>query len=207
MERQSRGTKRLASSRKALGNEKIILITFLILLIGTFAAWWLKKEGESVQRYVKERYMDEGQLIHTYPNNPSSQYLSESIGLYMDYLLLKDDETAFSRQVEVLKKHFLEESNTGPYIRWVIKEETGVNALIDGVRVKTLPHFYHRFFTIPLIPAYSYQTDPKNETLLVTKNISASCTHSCYCRAQEGESFNKMRVCDPTSMHLLGPDI
>ncbi|WP_413364388.1 hypothetical protein [Lysinibacillus sp. 3P01SB] len=115
--------------------KKIILLTFLIFLIGAFATWWSKKEGESVQHYVKEQYMDEEQLIHAYPNNASSQYLSESMGLYMGYLLLKDDEKEFGRQVEVLKEHFLEESNSGLYIRWVTKEETDVNALIDDVRI------------------------------------------------------------------------
>jgi Trp operon repressor len=115
--------------------KKIILITFLIFLTGAFTAWWSNKEGESVQDYVKEQYMDEEQLIHAYPNNASSQYLSESIGLYMEYLLLKGDEQEFRRQVDVLKKHFLVESKSGLYIRWVTKEETDVNALIDDVRI------------------------------------------------------------------------
>lgn len=115
--------------------KKVILLSFLIFLIGAFATCWSKKEHESVQHHVKEQYMDEEQLIHAYPNNTSSQYLSESMGLYMEYLLLKDDEKEFSKQVEVLKKHFLEEGNSGLYIRWVTKEETDVNALIDDVRI------------------------------------------------------------------------
>ena len=115
--------------------KKIILITFIIFLIGTFATCWSEKEDESAQRHTNKQYMNEEQLIHAYPNNPNSQYLSESIGLYMNYLLLKDDEKEFNKQVAGLKEHFLEKSNRGLYIRWVVKEETDVNALIDDVRI------------------------------------------------------------------------
>lgn len=89
----------------------------------------------SVQKQVDQNYTDADGRIHAYPEDPNSEYLSESIGLYLQYLLLVEDEENFSAQYEILKTQFLVQDNDLHFIRWRLKENATVNALIDDIRI------------------------------------------------------------------------
>lgn len=90
---------------------------------------------KTVQETVDEKYTNAKGNIHAYPLDESSEYLSESIGLYMQYLVLVKDEKSFESQFNQLKQDFLVEQEDKVFLRWVLKPETSVNALIDDVRI------------------------------------------------------------------------
>lgn len=92
---------------------------------------------ESAQEQVEKNYTNADGLIHAYPTEQDSEYLSETIGLYMEYLTLVEDEENFSEQVEVLKSHFLAQENDHYFIRWRLNENAATNALIDDIRIIT----------------------------------------------------------------------
>lgn len=89
----------------------------------------------SVQNKVEDEYTNKDGLIHAYPNNIESQYLAESIGLYLEYLLLVEDDEEFSRQVTLLREYFITSHKGNSFIAWEVTEDTEVNALIDDIRI------------------------------------------------------------------------
>ncbi|RLQ91024.1 hypothetical protein [Planomicrobium sp. Y74] len=92
---------------------------------------------EFVQEQVEKNYTNADGLIHAYPTEQDSEYLSETIGLYMEYLVLVEDEENFSKQVELLKSHFLAQEKDYYFIRWRLNENAATNALIDDIRIIT----------------------------------------------------------------------
>ncbi|MGM0897893.1 MAG: hypothetical protein ACQEV0_08335 [Bacillota bacterium] len=92
-------------------------------------------QGTAIQETVDSHYVNDDGVIHAYPDDRTSEYLSESIGLYMQYLLQIDDEENFGKQVTILKDHFLVEENGQLFVPWRLYEEANVNALIDDVRI------------------------------------------------------------------------
>lgn len=92
-------------------------------------------EMDSVQEQVEKKYTDSDGLIHAYPETRNSEYLSESIGLYMEYLVLVEDKQNFSEQYEILKKYFLIQESGFHFIPWRLKENAATNALIDDLRI------------------------------------------------------------------------
>lgn len=108
-----------------------VLIAILALL---FMFFCIRKEtGDTVQSYVKENYMNGDRVISTFQKGENQQYLSESLGLYMNYLLLAKDKKGFREQVDVLEEIFVIEK--GSFVRWSLDEQAGANALIDDVRI------------------------------------------------------------------------
>lgn len=92
-------------------------------------------QGTTVQETVDSHYMNDEGVIHAYPDDRKSEYLSESLGLYMEYLLQVEDEGEFAEQAAVLKNRFLVETGGQIFIPWRLYEEANVNALIDDVRI------------------------------------------------------------------------
>ncbi|KYG59302.1 hypothetical protein [Planococcus maritimus] len=82
-----------------------------------------------------ENYFDEKRFIHAYPSAPDSQYLSESIGLYMEYLVMMEDAEQFELQYNNLLDEFVVEKEEDFFIKWLIYEDASVNALIDDIRI------------------------------------------------------------------------
>lgn len=89
----------------------------------------------SVQETVNETYMNDQKLIHAYPNEKTSDYLSESIGLYMEYLVLIGDKKSFQEQYEILTQQFIDRQAENTFIHWRLDEESRTNALIDDLRI------------------------------------------------------------------------
>ncbi|MBT2581572.1 hypothetical protein J7E21_02000 [Planococcus sp. ISL-109] len=94
-----------------------------------------KGQETTVQQLVDSHYVNDEGVIHAYPNDETSEYLSESIGLYMQYLLQVNDEQGFGKQVEILTDHFLIEQDGQYFVPWRLYEKANVNALIDDVRI------------------------------------------------------------------------
>ncbi|WP_434399710.1 hypothetical protein M1Q06_11895 [Planococcus sp. 11815] len=92
-------------------------------------------QGTTVQETIDSHYVNDEGVIHAYPDNRDSEYLSESLGLYLDYLLQVEDEESFAEQAAILKDRFLIEAGNQVFIPWRLYEEANVNALIDDVRI------------------------------------------------------------------------
>lgn len=92
-------------------------------------------DQQAIPEDFAENYFDENQFIHAYPSAPDSQYLSESIGLYMEYLVMMEDEEKFAQQYENLMNEFVVEEGDNFFINWLIFEGATVNALIDDIRI------------------------------------------------------------------------
>lgn len=84
---------------------------------------------------VSTEYMDENERIKSYGKDQDIQYLSESIGQYMAYLLLLEDHDEFKRQVEVLAENFLVTKEKQLFIKWQLTEGTETNASVDDLRI------------------------------------------------------------------------
>lgn len=106
-----------------------ILLTSLIL-VGACGV-----KDKNIQEKVENLYTNDRGLIHAYPLDQKSEYLSESIGLYMEYLLHIADEKNFHQQYEKLINEFISEQNNLLYIHWKLTEEGSTNALIDDKRI------------------------------------------------------------------------
>lgn len=109
--------------------KKIICLFFLLLMMSGCG------DMDSVQEQVEKEYMHSDRLIHAYPGKPDSEVLSESLGLYMEYLLLAGDKQTFQEQVSILEKEFLINENRLSFIQWRLNEKATTNALIDDIRI------------------------------------------------------------------------
>lgn len=110
---------------------KFVMLFLVGLMIGGCG------KMESVQEQVEKNYTNADGLIHAYPTEQDSEYLSETLGLYMEYLMLVKDKENFSKQFELLKNHFLAQENGHSFIRWRLNENASTNALIDDIRIIT----------------------------------------------------------------------
>lgn len=112
--------------------KRLIVIVLLILIIG---GWVMSKQGgsPSVAETVEAYYRGENGLIRNYPEG-EAEYLSESIGLYLDYLVLTKNEQAFQQEFERLDQ-YRQTVNQGELLKWKAADGVQVNALIDDVRI------------------------------------------------------------------------
>ncbi|MFC4712809.1 hypothetical protein [Planococcus dechangensis] len=94
-----------------------------------------KGQETTVQQIVSSHYVNDKGVIHAYPDDEKSEYLSESIGLYMQYLLQINDEQEFRKQVEILQNQFLVKVDDRYFVPWRVYENAKVNALIDDIRI------------------------------------------------------------------------
>lgn len=117
-------------AKKKLYIASIVLLTIIIALICT-----KQNTHQKVQEYVATVYSENNSLIHAYPYKTDSQFLSESVGLYMNYLLLINDSLGFEQQVKNLNEHFIVKIKDDVFIRWTLDEKTSANSLIDDVRI------------------------------------------------------------------------
>lgn len=123
----------------------VILISGGIFFIGSLFQE-KKVTNMSMKEIIEKNYMNNEGYIHAYPNQIDSQYLSESIGLYMEYLVQANDAEAFQQEVQKLEKEFLIETDKHTFIQWAIFETAHVNALIDDVRIiAALQHASEKF--------------------------------------------------------------
>ncbi len=88
----------------------------------------------STEQFVIEDLLNDKGLLRTDLTNQKDIFLSESVGLWLAYLLEKDDPVRFNEQINVMKSYFL----ANDFIVWRIEGGTrkaSVNALIDDLRI------------------------------------------------------------------------
>ena len=106
----------------------------LLMIVLAGGVWYfVQKQEDDIVQQVEEDYMQNG-IIRAYDRS-NAQRLSESLGQYMQYVLLLDDEVRFKEQVKILKDHFLVERGSEVYIKWELGEKTATNAWIDDIRI------------------------------------------------------------------------
>lgn len=92
------------------------------------------KEEIPTEQFIRENLMTEDGRLHTNMTNRKEEYLSESLGLWMDYLLLKNDHAQFEQQVTILTEQFLTKDHL---VIWEINKgkSAPANAFIDDLRI------------------------------------------------------------------------
>lgn len=115
-----------------------ILLIVLLALLALFpaSAGQMKVPGTMALSHIQKHYMNpETGQIHAYPDDPDSLYLSESIGLYMLYLLRTNQEQAFQQAYQALDAFLKKDDKGTVLIKWRLNEPVYANALIDDVRI------------------------------------------------------------------------
>lgn len=92
------------------------------------------KELLATESFIRNNLLLENKTIRTNLTDRKDEYLSESIGLWMEYLLLKNDWKSFDEQVDTVMTYFLTKDNL---VIWKIKgnERAPANAFIDDLRI------------------------------------------------------------------------
>lgn len=118
-------------------NDKWLLFigsVVLFLISCTAKEVTVQKEPLSpTEQFVIQDLLNDKGLLSTDLTNQKDLFLSESVGLWLAYLLEKDDQARFNDQVNVMKSYFL----TNDMIVWRIEgsKKATVNALIDDLRI------------------------------------------------------------------------
>lgn len=135
--------------------KKVVIVTlFILIVLGAtiFALLNIPKqeheESEQIENELISRetlptetfiedhlLLDDGKIRTNFKEQEGGDlYLAESLGLWMQYLVLKEDAEKFAKAVETLDREFVLESGL---ISWRIenKERSDVNALIDDLRI------------------------------------------------------------------------
>lgn len=94
------------------------------------------KKALATEEFIITHLVQDNSLIATdFKNNLSGNvFLSESIGLWLEYSALKEDEPLFNDAVIALKEYFLLQNGL---VSWRIEseEQATMNALIDDLRI------------------------------------------------------------------------
>jgi len=112
----------------------LVLILLLIAIIGLFRVVTYKEEikysGDNLYEWFENKFINKEKLIvNKIGEKEDILYLSESQGLYLLYLLEKDDKDEFYDVYKNTKKYFYSEG----LFKWEIKATS--NALLDDLRI------------------------------------------------------------------------
>lgn len=142
------------------------VFAFLLVLSGIISLSGCKI---GVQEVVTNQYENKNGLIQNYAGDPKKQnieYLSESIGQYMVYLLLVKDEKEFNHQVTSLNEHFIVEKDGQVFIKWKATKSIVANASIDDFRIIESLKKASKAFNEP---SYLTLADQLEKTILSTQ--------------------------------------
>lgn len=122
---------------------KLIALLAIILMSGCHQNEGSLERDESIknqlptEQFLQKHLMGKDGRMQTNMTDRQDEYLSETLGLWMEYLLITNDEARFREQVDVLKDVFLAKNGL---VIWEVKneEESSVNAFIDDLRVVDL---------------------------------------------------------------------
>lgn len=128
----------------------VIVIIVVIILFGSMQLFDFNKRGERVKPFVTELFIDkwltnDNNTLATYINETpvededlvkGREALSESLGLWMEYAILKEDKILFDESYTILNRYFLARNG---FVHWKLtetgKSEVSTNALIDDLRI------------------------------------------------------------------------
>lgn len=93
-----------------------------------------KEDAPLTEQFVRHHLMETDGRIATGLTSRKEEYLSETVGLWMEYVVLTDDQESFDQQVDVLKKYFMTPDGL---IAWEVtgKKKATANAFIDDIRI------------------------------------------------------------------------
>ncbi|WP_159433401.1 glycosyl hydrolase family 8 [Bacillus tuaregi] len=95
-----------------------------------FIKKWLLNENQTLATYIKESESEDEDLVK------GRETLSETLGLWMEYVYQKDDKEHFEEAYGILDNYFLEENG---FVHWKLaetgKSEVSTNALVDDLRI------------------------------------------------------------------------
>ncbi|MFD1206354.1 hypothetical protein ACFQ38_14755 [Sporosarcina contaminans] len=112
------------------------IVTLILLKLYVFKKQEVvqAKDPLPTESFIQQHLIADDGRIRTNITDQSEIYLSETVGLWMDYLLAKEDSEQFNKQAKVLKKYFL----TSDYlVAWELKGtmKAPANASIDDFRI------------------------------------------------------------------------
>jgi hypothetical protein len=92
------------------------------------------KEPLPTEKFIQKYLVDEHGRIQTNITSQKEVYLSESLGLWMQYLVANDDRQQFDQHVEVMEKYFLSKDYL---VTWKLDgdKKAPANAFIDDLRI------------------------------------------------------------------------
>ncbi|MFD2043762.1 glycosyl hydrolase family 8 [Ornithinibacillus salinisoli] len=157
------------------------------------------KETLLAESFVKNHLYEKNGLIKTDLLNQSDIYLSESIGLWMEYLVEKNDRYEFHKQYNVLKDYFMKDSTLIP---WRIEGEklAPANALLDDLRIaKALSKAGEIWHT-----AIYTKTAKKIGEAIVQYNMQSNgfINHADIKSKQKGDILTLSYI-DPDALHFM----
>ncbi|MFD1927816.1 glycosyl hydrolase family 8 [Sporosarcina siberiensis] len=95
-----------------------------------FIGKWLTNKNGTLSTYIKEGDKVDSEFVK------GRETLSESIGIWMEYLIVKDDQIKFEKAYTVFMNNFFEKDG---FIRWKLTEtgdsKASANALVDDLRI------------------------------------------------------------------------
>lgn len=122
----------------------MIKILLCSILFGVFTGLLIYKKSEEINFIIKDTLLletfiqdyllqDDGR-IRTNLTDSKDIYLSETVGLWMEYLVIKEDFIQFDQQVDVLEKYFFTEDFL---VSWELQgmKKAPANAFIDDLRI------------------------------------------------------------------------
>ncbi|WP_079506476.1 hypothetical protein [Mesobacillus jeotgali] len=111
-----------------------ILMLILIILFYPEPNKKLRADKDIITM-IEKNYITKSNIIKNYGRDDNLELLSESQGLYMEYLLLRRDKKRFEEQFKVLQDHFIVYENSQYFVKWKIGDNVTTNALVDDVRI------------------------------------------------------------------------
>lgn len=119
---------------KSLIGKLLLLLVCIFLLILNFSS---STDQETVTPTVKQHYKNEEGFITSYGDSKrdSSPILLESLGQYMEYLLIVGNSHEFEEQFLLLQSKFTVDTDEGRFLKWQLEEDVAANASVDDLRI------------------------------------------------------------------------
>ncbi len=97
----------------------------------------MREAEEALFRFVESVMASGDGAIRTFISKDKSdtRTLSESIGLYMEYCLLRNHKQIFRREFDFLRNNLLVSCQSHQFIKWMDSRDVACNALIDDLRI------------------------------------------------------------------------
>ncbi|SDO23725.1 glycosyl hydrolase family 8 [Alkalicoccus daliensis] len=161
----------------------------------TFINTWLRNDNDTLATYIKPGEELDEDLVK------GREALAETLGLWMEYALEKEDETMFKEAYDQLHEYFLE--NDG-FINWKITEEgesrISSNALIDDIRIAAALTYADAKW----VDGAYLQTAEKISNYLNQHNVREGIFTDFYERKDKyASSVITLSYIDETSLNLL----
>lgn len=128
-------------------------ILIILLIVNGILLWFILQnsaEEKVIDDIINQHYTNEDGIISNYPlgfdSTHTIEFLSESIGLYLQYLLLTNQKEAFNDVFLAFVDQFVVYNDLGAWVKWQTGPEFSVNASIDDYRIiKVLIEAAHTF--------------------------------------------------------------